>query len=487
MVLGRADVADMGRQRGDVHSPGGTEDVDTGRHREPARGGLLGPRIARRDRLHREGSAEVRQREGHGPAAADRARHDLVGTGRFERVADGHGVGIDLEAPEARAHLVQEVDALPFVGHHTRRAVARNATQCCQVRGRRARRSGVQERVARDQLPQVAVVGDVEVAEPRVLGVAAVGAQPGQTVHRFGGDDGAHRLAWRVDQVQVVGLPAKVARGGLEHVVGEHGGELRAHRAERPRHGRIHVPGAQVGAVELVDDARHAAQLRAQHVGKGVDRAEVVPCQLVAGVQARRVPAEGHALRPATPDRRGDPEVLAHVVEDELPAPCAAHRVGEGVDVADRALEVLGVMPGLVHELDEEDGRLVLEGHTRVGIHVIQDLAQVVHLRRDGGPVGAHAGLAEASAESRGQRGAILERVRPVRAVELDRAEQHVDAALARAGDEVVQEVEMVVGDQIAGRVGGFPIAPEGQPEAVPAHAGEVGHVLIDHLLAIGM
>src|SRR3989442_8019145 len=38
-----------------------------------------------------------------------------------------------------------------------------------------------------------------------------------------------------------------------------------------------------------------------------------------------------------------------------------SHRGGEGVDVTDRALQVLRVMPGLVDQLDEEDGRLVLE------------------------------------------------------------------------------------------------------------------------------
>ncbi len=85
--------------------------------------------------------------------------------------------------------------------------------------------------------------------------------------------------------------------------------------------------------------------------------------------------------------------------------------------------------------------------------------------------------------------GAVVspERVRPVRAVELDGAEQHVDAALPRTGDEVVEQVQMVVGDQVAGAVGGFPVAPEGQPQAVPAHAGELRHVLVDHLLAIAV
>ncbi len=61
------------------------------------------------------------------------------------------------------------------------------------------------------------------------------------------------------------------------------------------------------------------------------------------------------------------------------------------------------MVPRLVHQLDEQDRRLVLEGDSGVGIHVIQDLAQVVHLRRDGGRVGAHALLAEAPPEARAE------------------------------------------------------------------------------------
>ena len=142
-------------------------------------------------------------------------------------------------------------------------------------------------------------------------------------------------------------------------------------------------------------------------------------------------------------------------------------------------------MPRLVHQLDEQDGRLVFQGDARVGIDVPEDLAQVVHLRRERGRVGAHAGLAEMPAES--GIGRVSEGVGPIGPIQLNGTEQHVDAALARAGDQVVQQVEMVVGDQVAGRVGSLPVAPEGQPQAVPTHAGELRHVLVDHLLAIGV
>jgi len=142
-------------------------------------------------------------------------------------------------------------------------------------------------------------------------------------------------------------------------------------------------------------------------------------------------------------------------------------------------------MPRLVDELDEEDGRFVLERHAGVAVHVIQYLAQIVHLCRDGDRVGPHTGLTEVTAEARWR--GIRQCVGPVRAVQLDRAEEHVHTALPRLRDQIVLQVEMVVGDQVASRVGGFPVAPEGQPQAVPAHAGELRHVFVDHFLAIGM
>ena len=216
------------------------------------------------------------------PSAADRPRDDLVGAGWLERIAHRYGIGVHLEPPQPRADLVQEVDPLPFVRHHRRGAVAGNTTQGDGVRWRRARRAGVQKGVARDELAQVTVVGDVEVPEPSVLRVGAVRTEPGQAVHRFGCDDRAHRFAGRVDQVQIVGLPPQVARRGLQHVVGEHGGELRAHGTEGPRHRRIHRAGAQVGAVELVHDPRAPGELGTQHVGVRVGRAEVVAHELVA-------------------------------------------------------------------------------------------------------------------------------------------------------------------------------------------------------------
>ena len=110
------------------------------------------------------------------------------------------------------------------------------------------------------------------------------------------------------------------------------------------------------------------------------------------------------------------------------------------------------MMPRLVHQLDEEDRRLVLDRDVRVRVHVVQDLAQVIHLCRECRRVSAHAAFTEAPAESRS--GCVAERVGPVGPVELNRAEQHGDAALGCTGDEIVQEIEVIVGDEIAGAVG---------------------------------
>ena len=47
--------------------------------------------------------------------------------------------------------------------------------------------------------------------------------------------------------------------------------------------------------------------------------------------------------------------------------------------------------------------------------------------------------------------------------------------------------VEVVIHDQVPLLVAILPIAPKTQPQAVPAHAGEVGHVLLHQLLPIGV
>ena len=203
------------------------------------------------------------------------------------------------------------------------------------------------------------------------------------------------------------------------------------------------------------------------------------------GIETGRIPAEGDALRLGAANGVGDPEILAHVVEDELLAAGAADGVGERVDVPDRSWQVVGVMPRLVHQLDEDDGGLVFQRDVRIRTHVIQDLAQVVHLRGDGRGIDAHAALAEAPSEAR--RRGVAERVGPVGAVELNRAEQHGDAALFGARDQIVEQVEVIVGDEVARRVRRFPVAPEGEPHPVPPHAGELRHVVIDHALAVGV
>src|SRR6266496_3407703 len=75
----------------------------------------------------------------------------------------------------------------------------------------------------------------------------------------------------------------------------------------------------------------------------------------------------------------------------------------------------------------------------------------------------------------------------PMRALPKCRPKPGAEVSESASGQfEPYSWIEMIVGDQVAGRVGSFPIAPESEPQPVPPHAGELCHVLIDHFLAIG-
>src|SRR2546430_17048467 len=93
VVLGEAHSTHVCGKRGNVDGPSGTQHVHTRRNGEPASGGAPGLRVAGRNRLYAKGSAEVRQREGHGPVTADRPRHDLVAAWGVERVAPRAAAG----------------------------------------------------------------------------------------------------------------------------------------------------------------------------------------------------------------------------------------------------------------------------------------------------------------------------------------------------------------------------------------------------------
>src|SRR5437667_2074982 len=161
-------------------------------------------------RKNSEGGAEVRERDGHRPGTADRPRHDLVGARRLEWITYRDRVRIDLEPPDSRPDLVEEVDAGPFIRYRGRRPVTGDALQCRRGGRLRAGRARVEQCGTCDQLTQIAVGRDVEIAEPSVLRIRSVRLQPRQAAHRLGGDDRTHRLARRVDQVQVVRLPTEV-------------------------------------------------------------------------------------------------------------------------------------------------------------------------------------------------------------------------------------------------------------------------------------
>ena len=144
-------------------------------------------------------------------------------------------------------------------------------------------------------------------------------------------------------------LPAEVTRSGGEHVVGEHGRELRADRTKRTRHCRIHRAAPQVRRVELVDDARQTRELGTLHVRIHVDSAEIIAVEFVPRVQACGIPAKRHALRSRATNRLANAEVLADVVENQFGASRAANRIGECIDISDGPLQILRMMPRLVH------------------------------------------------------------------------------------------------------------------------------------------
>ena len=238
-----------------------------------------------------------------------------------------------------------------------------------QWRGLRG--SGVEKGVVGRELSEVLLIAHAEIAEVCVLRIAAVRAQARQPARRFRGDDRAHRLARRVDEIEIVRLPAEVARRRREHVVGEHRDELRARAAEGTRHRRVHVSRAQVGRIELIDDASKRRELWRLQRRIGVHRAQIIAFELVAGIESSRIPPEAHALRLRRSDRIRDPKVLTHIVEEDLAAASATNCVDERVDVAHRPVTILRVVPRLVDQLDEQDGRLVLDRDAGVGVHVV--------------------------------------------------------------------------------------------------------------------
>ncbi len=139
VILGESKLAQARRKVRLVDRTGRAEDVDTWSDAESTSGRAFVRTVAGGERLHRERWAEIRQDHGHGPRPADRACHDLVGIRKLEWIADRLRVGIHLETPQTRAHLVEEVDPVALVRHGGRRAIARDAAQRGRIRRRRVR------------------------------------------------------------------------------------------------------------------------------------------------------------------------------------------------------------------------------------------------------------------------------------------------------------------------------------------------------------
>ncbi len=194
----------------------------------------------------------------------------------FEGVAHQDLVRIDLEAPYAIANLIQKVRAGAFVVDQGGGTEAGDPPQRFGVARWGMGGAGVHEGIRGVELAQVFRIADAEIPECQIVRIAAVALHSGQSSQGFGGDGGTDGFARCVNEVEKMSLPAKVEGRRPQHVVGEHGGGLRTDRAEGPGHRRIQVAREEVGLVELVDDAGSAVQLRAQHVGIGVDGLEEI-------------------------------------------------------------------------------------------------------------------------------------------------------------------------------------------------------------------
>jgi len=186
-----------------------------------------------------------------------------------------------------------------------------------------------------------------------------------------------------------VRLPVHIARGERRDIVLELRGDLRAAAAERPRHRRVHHRAVHISRVELIDDLRHFPQSLIAHAGVVIHAGEIIAAEHRARGQAGGVPVEADAVERR--GRRGRHTVGPAVVEHRLAAPGAAHRLGECVDVLSDCLVARALrVERLVDELDGDDRRVILVRQTRVAVHVVHVLAQVVALRLPGLRVRGH-------------------------------------------------------------------------------------------------
>lgn len=273
---------------------------------------------------------------------------------------------------------------------------------------------------------------------------------------------------------------------GVRHgqrVVRELGGPLEARPPEGSRHGRIHVRPAHVRGVELVHHARLIAALRevgvgngvAIHVGQHVSAHGTVPHQAGGIPLVADALDLGRAHRVAVLVR----VVLADVVEDGLGEAGFPQRARHRVDVA-RGLRGSRRVPRLVEDLERQQVRILLQREARVRVHVADELLQVVRLQAAGLRVHAHLGLVVALRKS-GRSGVPLGVAgRPPG----DRGQQGLDAVVGEAGQQVVQQVQVVVLDQVAPGVAHLPV-PHVNAVGVEPETREVQHIRIDGPLAI--
>ena len=279
-----------------------------------------------------------------------------------------------------------------------------------------------------------------------------------------------------------MGLVFGVDLGDVDGVVGEEGHPLEPGRAERTDDGGVEVGGPLVRGVELVDDPGLLVKALDAVEGDLVFRhgGQVVAPARVVRHQAGRIPLEGAAFHLGIVEGLGVLEIVADVVEDRLLAARAAHRRDHAVHEGGGLLGRRAV-GGFVVDLEAHDHRVVLGLVSGVGVVVVEEVADVVLLDDGGVRVAGGDGLVHAAGES----GQVLAGLGIAVIAAHDHREHDVDAALLEPGDEVVEQVEVLVGEEVALAVGDL-VVPDVDAVGVDSHACEVVGVLVDGLLDVG-
>ena len=283
-----------------------------------------------------------------------------------KRIIDAKDVRIDLEAPDAAPHAVEEVRARAVRGDERRTSAPIDARQSLRIRRTRRRVVRIEEGGLCRHFRQVIGRHAPKGAEADRLAVTRIRGDPArectEDLTRNRQREGLRR---RVDEIEVMRAKPRVRVGDQHRIVLELRGDLRLRVAERVRHRRIQVRGRRVRRVELVDHPCLAAK-GIFAVGEerfGAETQEEVAAPLAPATNPQRIACRRHAVDSGGCGRAR--MAAPWVVEQGLRHARRPHRVRQRVDVA-RDLFVrrpFGVMR-LVHEFKAWNRRIFGIGHS---------------------------------------------------------------------------------------------------------------------------